>query len=236
MKPELPRRFPHVIPDMELDRCGVGRKDSICPCQPDCFQHCLTQYKHEAGWRSLRCLSPRARQNWPQGFFQGQDAVPDRHAGPQEMQFVHHLVPGEVLPDHLAEFIQPLRGNMEFSSHLFVDLGRGYRDSDSLASNKNIDRDIEDVILYLVADDKDISKPPLSPARLATNRRSAHASLRPRSYGDQIAVQAAMELENRNSKGEPRPSRASTGGIPCRVSRQQSQTNPTDLRLLLSIR
>jgi hypothetical protein len=39
---------------------------------------------------------------------------------------------------------------------------------------------IEDVILYLMADDKGISKPPLSPARLAANRRNAKKSTGPK--------------------------------------------------------
>jgi hypothetical protein len=36
------------------------------------------------------------------------------------MTFVHHRAPGEVLPDHLAEFIQPPRGNMGLNSHLVI--------------------------------------------------------------------------------------------------------------------
>jgi hypothetical protein len=39
---------------------------------------------------------------------------------PQGMQSVPHLVPGGVLPHHLAAFIQPLRGNIGFNSRLFV--------------------------------------------------------------------------------------------------------------------
>ena len=56
----------------------------------------------------------------------------------------------------------------------------GYHGDHSLASKKNIDIDIENIIPYLMVEHEGISKSPLSPARLAANRRHARKSTGPK--------------------------------------------------------
>ena len=59
----------------------------------------------------------------------------------------------------------------------------GYHGDHSLASKKNIDIDIENIIPYLMVEHEGISKSPLSPARLAANRRHARKIHRPQNQG-----------------------------------------------------